>query len=38
MFSVSFLARLFAQDFSGLLGGVTVFTVLDAILEVLRVM
>jgi 2C-methyl-D-erythritol 2,4-cyclodiphosphate synthase len=33
-----FLVSLFVQDFSGLLGGVVVFTVLDAILEVLKVM
>jgi len=38
MFSISFLARLFAQEFSGVLDGVMVFIVLDAILEILRVM
>jgi len=38
MFSVSFPARLFAQDFLGLLGGVVVYTALSVVLEVLRVM
>jgi len=38
MFSVLFPARLFAQGFLGLLGGVVVFTVLTVVLEVLRVM
>jgi hypothetical protein len=38
MFSIFFLARLFAQEFSGVLDGVMVFIVLDAILEILRVM
>jgi len=37
MFSVSFLVRLFARGFLGLLGGV-VFTVLGVALEMLRVM
>jgi hypothetical protein len=37
MFSISFLARLFAQEFSGVLDGAMVFTVLDAILEILKV-
>jgi len=38
MFSIFFLARLFAQEFSGVLDGVMVFIVLDAILEILKVM